>query len=156
MAPQSEEQFQASINAMTDADLPDITKYEGLTKGQLKEMVFAEKSTEYLIGLNYYLAVKTDWPVPIAITKELQNRERNSKGIMESTMFKSFTSFNDLLQKTAGYSINAKLHGCGWCVRVTKKALKQVAGSMKKSNLEFTGKITMASGGHKWVQVEIF
>ena len=73
----------------------------------------------------------------------------------DSTMVKYFGNISELLEKTSGLSITVKL-SCGWYVPCTKKAIAKVAKSMLANGRTFEGRINMASGGHKWAQVEVF
>lgn len=72
----------------------------------------------------------------------------------DSTMFKFFESYSELLKKTSGYKLYVKLSNC-WCINATKKAVKEVADSMKRNGVPFTGSISFTSGGKKTVQITI-
>lgn len=74
---------------------------------------------------------------------------------LNSTMFKNFTSYSDLINKTSGLLLNIEIANVDWCVPVTKKSLKKVADSMRKQGHNFTGTITYAGGGQKWAQIKM-
>lgn len=71
----------------------------------------------------------------------------------DTTMFKYFNSYSELIKKTSGLTLTIKLFGAGWFVQVTKNNLKKVADSMKKSGKVFSGMISLSSGGQGWAQI---
>lgn len=71
-----------------------------------------------------------------------------------STMFKTFANWSDLIKKCSGYKIYIELSN-KYFIPVAKNDLKKVSDSMNRNEDKFCGKITFASGGHKYVQISI-
>lgn len=72
---------------------------------------------------------------------------------LDTTMFKSFTSIGELMEKTISRKIYIKLSN-GYCIHVLKAEVRKVAKTMKDNGEKFCGLITFCSG-KSVVQVEI-
>ena len=72
---------------------------------------------------------------------------------MKSTVFETFKNISEFDKKTANQSVYISLSN-GWYIPVTKKAIKLVAKSMKRENLEFVGDITYLQ--NNIVQVKLY